>query len=135
VAAAFHSPVVGGAAANFARVLAGVELGEPQLAVWSNTTAAPYPTEPDAIKARLAEHLVNPVRWTEEVCAMYDAGARIFIEAGPGNVLTHLVQKILADKDDVLCLATDTRHGDPWRFLLETLAQYAATGRKIVLDW
>ncbi|MDR0347035.1 MAG: ACP S-malonyltransferase, partial [Coriobacteriales bacterium] len=90
VACAFHSPLLASAEAYFAKALENVDFREPHLPLWSNTTAQPYPQTPAAIKKRLAEHVVSPVRFTDEVEAMYADGARVFIEAGPGSVLTGL---------------------------------------------
>jgi acyl transferase domain-containing protein len=53
--------------------------------VYSNTTAACIPGEPDAIRARLAEHIGKPVHFVQEVEAMYADGARVFVEAGPAG--------------------------------------------------
>jgi acyl transferase domain-containing protein len=83
VACAFHSPLVHGACEAFARDLATVDLRPPALPVYSNTTATVYPGEPDAIRARLAEHIGKPVRFVGEIEAMYADGARVFVEAGP----------------------------------------------------
>jgi acyl transferase domain-containing protein len=70
----------------------------PQLEVFSNTTAAPYPRDPQAIAALLGEHLVTPVAFASEVGAMHGAGARIFVEVGPRNTLTGLTQQILGSQ-------------------------------------
>ena len=46
----------------------------------------------------LAAQLARPVRFVEQVEAMYASGARTFVEVGPGAVLTGLVGKILAGR-------------------------------------
>ena len=106
VACAFHSPIVAGARDKLAAVLSRLTFGAPQLEVFSNSTASPYPAKPEAIGALLAEHLVKPVRFASQVEAMYRAGARIFVEAGPRNILTSLVDQILGDRDH-LAVALD----------------------------
>ncbi|MDR1387422.1 MAG: SDR family NAD(P)-dependent oxidoreductase [Propionibacteriaceae bacterium] len=125
-ACAFHSPLLAGADAAFGEALAGLEIDRPRLTVWSNTTAQPYPDQPSQIRQRLAEHLVNPVRFAEELRAMYDDGARVFIEAGPGGVLTGLVEATL---DDVVAIRTEQRDGFGLRTFLRALGKYAASGR------
>ncbi|PZS37433.1 MAG: hypothetical protein DLM62_19275 [Pseudonocardiales bacterium] len=127
VACAFHSPVVAGATPIFAAELDRRTVGSPRLPVWSNNTAAPYPTEPAAIRATLAAHVAEPVRFVEQVEAMYTAGVRVFVEAGPGRVLTQFVGTILADRPHV-AVATDIPGEPALRRLLLALAELAVVG-------
>jgi acyl transferase domain-containing protein/NAD(P)H-dependent flavin oxidoreductase YrpB (nitropropane dioxygenase family)/NADP-dependent 3-hydroxy acid dehydrogenase YdfG len=132
VACAFHTPLLAGADKTFATALRRKRFSEPQVPVWSNTTAAVYPTQASAIKQRLAEHLISPVRFTDELKAMYEAGARVFIEAGPGGVLTGLARENLGD--DVVAIQTERAAGHGLTTLLEALGRYIATGRSIAVD-
>jgi acyl transferase domain-containing protein/NAD(P)H-dependent flavin oxidoreductase YrpB (nitropropane dioxygenase family)/NAD(P)-dependent dehydrogenase (short-subunit alcohol dehydrogenase family)/acyl carrier protein len=127
VACAFHSPVVAAATWTFAAELDRHAVGSPRLPVWSNTTAAPYPSEPAAIRAALAAHVAEPVRFVEQIEAMYAAGARVFIEAGPGRVLTTLVDAILADRPHT-SVATDVAGERGLRRLLLALGELAVAG-------
>ena len=132
VACAFHSPIVAGARDALGARLAGLEIAAPQVPVWSNTTAMPYPTEPDAIRALLAEQVAKPVRFAHEIAAMYDAGARVFVETGPGQVLTRLVAEILGDRPHV-AIACDA--GDAGiRQFLRALAALAACDATVDTD-
>ncbi len=127
VACAFHSPLVAPAQARLAERLAAAEFASPRLRVFSNTTAAPYPPEPEQVAALLAEHLVQPVRFAEQIQAMYQAGARIFVEVGPKGVLTGLTRQILGDRPH-LAIATDQPGRNGITQLQHTLAQLAAGG-------
>jgi acyl transferase domain-containing protein/NAD(P)H-dependent flavin oxidoreductase YrpB (nitropropane dioxygenase family) len=127
VACAFHSPVVAGATPILAAELDRRAIGSPALPVWSNTTAAPYPAEPAAVRATLAAHVAQPVRFVEQIEAMYTAGVRIFVESGPGRVLTHLVGTILADRPH-LAVAIDVAGEPGLRRLLMSLAELAVAG-------
>ncbi|MDQ4102916.1 MAG: SDR family oxidoreductase, partial [Actinomycetota bacterium] len=127
VACAFHSPVVAGATPILATELDRRTVGSPQLPVWSNTTAALYPTDPAAVRKTLATHVAEPVRFVEQVEAMYAAGVRIFVEAGPGRVLTQLVGTILQDRPHV-AVATAVPGEPGLRRLLLALAELAAAG-------
>ena len=98
VACAFHSPLMVPAQKPLAEFLSSLQLSTPQVPIFSNTTAEPYPKTPKAIAHRLVEHLVQPVKFMPQVEALYEAGARIFIEVGPGAVLTNRVGEILADR-------------------------------------
>jgi acyl transferase domain-containing protein/NAD(P)H-dependent flavin oxidoreductase YrpB (nitropropane dioxygenase family) len=132
VAAAFHSPLLADAEGIFAQTLKDVKLSKPALDVWSNTTAARYPQTSAAIKRRLGEHLVKPVRFVDEIEAMYEDGARVFIEVGPGGVLTGLANKILADKEALL-IQTERKDAEGVSLLLHGLGRYIASGRTIDL--
>jgi acyl transferase domain-containing protein/NAD(P)H-dependent flavin oxidoreductase YrpB (nitropropane dioxygenase family)/NADP-dependent 3-hydroxy acid dehydrogenase YdfG len=106
VACAFHSPLVAPARDRLSEALSALPLCSPRLDVYSNTTAAPYPRDAAAIGALLADHLVRPVRFAEEIEAMYLAGARVFVEVGPRNVLTGLVRQTLGERSH-LAVASD----------------------------
>lgn len=127
VACAFHSPLVAGAGERFAPVLARHTVRAPEFPVWANRTAAVYPARPDGVRAELAAQIGSPVRFAEQVEAMYTAGARIFVEAGPGTVLTGLVGQILGDRPH-LAVACEPRPGAGLRGLLESLARLAVAG-------
>ncbi len=127
VACAFHSPVVADARVALGEAVAAACVAPPAFPVWSNTTAAPYPEAVDDVRSLLSNQVAEPVRWVDEIESMYAAGARVFVESGPGRVLTHLVDRILGDRPH-LAVACDTAgdHG-LHRFLL-ALAQLAANG-------
>jgi acyl transferase domain-containing protein/NAD(P)H-dependent flavin oxidoreductase YrpB (nitropropane dioxygenase family)/acyl carrier protein len=124
VACAFHSPVVASAHIRFAEQLNGVSLRPPQVRTWSNLTAKPYPSDPEAIRTLLAGQVANPVRFVDEIEAMYRDGARIFVEVGPGRVLTDLVGKILA-KREYVAVACDQSGQNGLEQLLKAVAQLA----------
>ncbi len=127
VACAFHTPRLQVAADALAAHLGDIEVAVPRFPVWSNTTAAPYDGDADGVRARLAGQVAAPVAFRQQVEAMYAAGTRVFVESGPGRVLTQLVGKILGDRPHtaVACDAAG-EHGIR-RFLL-ALAELAAVG-------
>ena len=129
VACAFHSPLMEPARERFAAVLARQTFAKPHAAVFSNTLGGQYPEDPREIAALLASHLVRPVKFVDEIRAMYQQGARVFVEVGPKGVLTGLARQIL-----------EGHHGNDARFiqidgernglvqLLHALAQLAVEG-------
>ncbi len=112
VSAAFHSPLMQPALRELSQALLQFTLKKPQLTVFSNTLAKPYPTELGQIASLLCEHLVKPVEFQAEIEQMHEAGARVFIECGPGSVLTGLVDDILEGKEHLtLSIERNGKHG------------------------
>jgi acyl transferase domain-containing protein/NAD(P)H-dependent flavin oxidoreductase YrpB (nitropropane dioxygenase family) len=134
VACAFHSPVVAGASGQFATSLAGRQVSAPQWPVWSNRTAQPHAATPETLRAEMAAQISSPVRFSDEIEAMYAAGARVFIEAGPGKVLTGLVRSILGDRPH-LAVACDGPQGSGLRRFLTALGEIACAGVPVNLAW
>ncbi|WP_105970668.1 type I polyketide synthase [Streptomyces geranii] len=134
VACAFHSPLVAGAGERFASALAQQPVRAPEFAVWSNRTAAPYGTDADAVRAELAAQIGAPVGFVAQIEAMYEAGARIFVEAGPGSVLTRLVGQILGDRPH-RTVACEPRPDSGLRGWLDALAQLAVAGLPVRTGW
>ncbi len=133
VACAFHSPLMAPARDRLAALLSSIAFAEPRLEVFSNSTAAPYPREPQAMASLLCEHLVQPIEFTNEIEAMYGSGARIFVEVGPRTVLIGLTQQILEGRG-ILAVALDVPGRSGILQLHHALGQLAAHGVPIHLD-
>jgi acyl transferase domain-containing protein/NAD(P)-dependent dehydrogenase (short-subunit alcohol dehydrogenase family) len=101
VGGAFHSSLMSGAVEPFARFLADFPVASPALPVFSNADAAVYPRDPDLIRERIALNLTTPVRFADEIGALYEAGARVFVEVGAGSVLRQLTSQCLHGKPHV----------------------------------
>ena len=118
----------------FAKMLASADIRSPHFPVYSNTTAGLYPSDPEAIRSLLTRHLTQPVRWREQIEAMYDAGTRVFIEAGSGRGLSQLVGDILADRPHA-AIACDAPGDHGVRRFLMALAQLAVAGAPVETGW
>lgn len=132
VACAFHSPMIARSQGLFKEVLKDCKFKDLAIPVWSNTTAETYPVQAEAIKERMGEQLVSPVKFAAQLQAMYAAGARIFIEVGPGKVLSALTKACLGH-DEVILHTEDKRH-NKLTHLLSTLAAYMETGATLRLE-
>ncbi|MGW0212327.1 type I polyketide synthase, partial [Streptomyces sp. NPDC003233] len=134
VACAFHSPLVAAAGERFAKILADRTVRPPEFPVWANRTAAPYPLDPDDVRAELAAQIGAPVAFAAQIEAMYEAGARIFVEAGPGTVLTRLVARILGDRPH-RTIACEPDADSGLRGWLDALARLAVAGQPVCTSW
>ncbi len=133
VSCAFHSPVLRDAGNRLSTVLMRQKLVPPRFPVYSNARADVMPADPNGLVAALSDQVVSPVRFQEEVEAMYRDGARIFVEVGPKNVLTGLVGSILAGLPH-LAVALDVPGRGGLGQLQQSLALLAAHGVPINLD-
>jgi malonyl CoA-acyl carrier protein transacylase len=90
VSGAFHSRYMQSAANQFEQFIAPLALQPLQATVIANATALPY-TDNHHIKENLVKQITQPVRWTESIAYLKNAGEITFTEIGPGNVLTRLM--------------------------------------------
>ncbi|MGL1956165.1 MAG: SDR family NAD(P)-dependent oxidoreductase [Colwellia sp.] len=107
VSAAFHTPLVGHAQKPFADAIDKATFNKPVVPVYSNGTAKVHSNKTAEIKNSLKKHILESVHFNEEIDNIYGDGGRIFVEFGPKNVLTKLVENILADKDDVIAISVN----------------------------
>ncbi|MDO4870351.1 MAG: ACP S-malonyltransferase [Bacillota bacterium] len=91
VSGAFHSPYMAEAAEGFGEVLAGADVCESEIPVYSNRTALPYEGD---YKELLQQQIINPVRWKDLIEHMIEEGVDTFIELGPGKALTSMITRI-----------------------------------------
>lgn len=132
VSTAFHSPLVAGAAQVFGRGLDAFTMRAPAVPVYANTTARPYPADPAVMRRLLAEQLALPVRFREMIEKMYEDGVRSFVEAGPGSVLTGLVDQILGDRPHIAVSLDHKRTGGVTQ-LLRAVGRLVCAGHPLDL--
>jgi [acyl-carrier-protein] S-malonyltransferase len=94
VGGAFHTPLMDTAREAFQPALDATTFATPSCPVVSNVDARPY-GESGGWPARLSDHLVRPVRWSESMQALVGLGASSFLEVGPGGVLRGLARRIV----------------------------------------
>jgi [acyl-carrier-protein] S-malonyltransferase len=93
VSAPFHCALMQPAQEEVARVLAGLTLADPRIPVAANVTGG-LVTTAEAARDALTRQVTGAVRWVDCVKTLADAGAGLFIEAGPGKVLCGLLKQI-----------------------------------------
>ena len=125
VAAAFHSGLVKPAQRELAALIDTMPWKPVRVPVYSNTTARPHAHEVAKTRKQMAEHLVRPVEFVSEIEAMYQDGARVFLEVGPKAILSRLTAKILAERPHQAISVDD---GGGLAGLLGALGQLACAG-------
>jgi len=128
VSAAFHTPLVGHAQKPFAKAIRSVKFNKPQIPVYSNATAKAYPATAKTIQKQLESHILNSVRFREEIENIHQAGGRIFIEFGPKNVLTKLVDNSLSGEEYTAVALNENPKKDSDRLLREAMVKLCVMG-------
>jgi acyl transferase domain-containing protein len=132
VSRAFHTPLVAAARGPLSQLAQPLLEHAPQRPVYSNLDGQPHPSDPSAIADRLGDHLALPVRFAAMIAAMYRDGARVFVEVGPGSVLTTLVDSNL-DNQPHLAVSCDLAGSSGLRGWLRAVARLVTAGVPIRL--
>jgi len=136
VSSAFHTAALSSCVEAFRLFLDQVSIRPPSIPVQSNLTGRAYEVGDDfdqRLRDGLAAHMVRPVAFIENVESMYEAGARVFLEIGPGSTLCSFVDNILADRPH-WTFPTNVPRRSPALQLLHALAFCAARGLPVDLD-
>ncbi|WP_275288934.1 ACP S-malonyltransferase [Halomonas elongata] len=88
-----HCDLMRPAADRLAEAMASIEFRAPRYTVIQNVDAEAH-ADVETLRTRLIEQLYQPVRWTSCVEALSGLGAEVFVECGPGKVLTGLNKRI-----------------------------------------
>ena len=97
------------------------------------STRPPTPPTPRRSPARLGDHLAGPVRFAEMIEAMHRDGARVFVEVGPGSILTPLIDAILKDRAH-LAVSCDAPGSSGLAGWLRAIARLVAAGLPLQLE-
>jgi len=93
VSAPFHCALMQPAQEEVARVLGALTLADPRIPVAANVTGGLVSTAAAARDA-LIRQVTGAVRWMDCVQSLLAAGAELFVEVGPGKVLSGLLRQI-----------------------------------------
>ncbi len=103
VSGAFHSALMENALDGLTQAVDSTSFTNPRFPVYANVNAEPV-TVADRARQLLVQQLTRPVRWTEELMAMAaHMPQAIYVEMGPGSVLTGLVKKIAPSVKTTTC--------------------------------
>ena len=106
VGAAFHSEYMRPVRDALAAELEEIEIADPAVPLVANHSGRPV-DDAAGVREALLGQIASPVRFTDCVHSLVDAGCTSFLELGPGRVLTGLVRQTAGR--DVHAASADSR--------------------------
>src|SRR5947209_5335417 len=95
---AFHSPLMSPVAGELTRTVRSIRLAAPKIPYISNVTGKPI-TDAEATDATYwARHLTQPVQFAAGLQHICTPTAPVFLEIGPGQMLTSLAEQYLSGR-------------------------------------
>ena len=94
VSAPFHSALMKPAADRLAAEMEHVAVHAPRVPVVRNVDAG-LTTTADDVKPFLIRQVASPVRWTDCLAVLAREGATVWLEVGPGRVLSGLLKRTI----------------------------------------
>lgn len=129
---AFHSDMMSPCLSGFARAVADIPLAPPRIAFLSNLTGAlidaGMATDPDY----WVRHMRQPVRFSQNVAHLMGE-RRLYLEVGPGQTLSALVQQHAAGRAPVTTIPVQPRGTEGQRGFLGALGAFWVAGGKV--EW
>jgi len=101
----FHSPMYAPYVTKARQAVQQLEVHGPAVPIWSATSLARFPRDPDAVRELVLRHLVEPVRFRQLTELLHESGIRAFVQVGVGS-LTGFVEDTLRDRDHLAVAAT-----------------------------
>ena len=115
VGGAFHGELMRPVQARLAEIMKTLDWSDPATPLVANHSGELVTSGPDVHRA-LVTQIASPVRWVECVESLTARGCDMFLELGPGRVLSGLIRQIdsgaytfAADSRDKLVAFTDAR--------------------------
>jgi [acyl-carrier-protein] S-malonyltransferase len=93
VSAPFHCALMQPAQERLARDLEAAEIADPQIPLVNNVDAQIVRSAP-SVRDGLTRQVTSPVRWEQSIRLLRSEGVELFVEVGPGKVLTGLLKQI-----------------------------------------
>ncbi|MCX7956996.1 MAG: ACP S-malonyltransferase [Endomicrobia bacterium] len=93
VSGAFHSSIMNEAQKNFSLTLDKIIINNAFIPIIMNYDAKPH-IEKNEIRENLRQQINHPVLWVDSISYMIDDGIDIFVEIGPGKIISGMLKKI-----------------------------------------
>ncbi|MCX5719782.1 MAG: ACP S-malonyltransferase [Nitrospirae bacterium] len=88
-----HCTLMADASRRLAELLDRIEFRNPTIPVVNNADAM-FLNDITSIKKSLVHQLNSPLLWEDSIKAIADSGIEVFVEVGPGKVLSGLIKRI-----------------------------------------
>lgn len=88
-----HCTLMASASQRLSELLDKVDFKNPVIPIVNNADAI-FLNDGDSVKKSLIRQLNNPLLWEDSIRTIFDSGIDIFIEVGPGKVLSGLIRRI-----------------------------------------
>ncbi|MGH3158928.1 MAG: acyltransferase domain-containing protein, partial [Streptosporangiaceae bacterium] len=105
----FHSPMYAPYLEAARETLRRLEVRQASTPVWSATSLAQFPSDPDDVRDLVLRHLVEPVRFRQLTELLHESGVRAFVQVGPGS-LTGFTDDTLRDRDHLTVATAVPQH-------------------------
>jgi acyl transferase domain-containing protein len=130
----YHSPAFDCIREPLRRHFAAMDIRRPRIPLFSCATAQLYPDGREEIIDLLSDTFARPLLFRQTIEAMYDRGARIFVESGPRGNLSAFVDDILRGRPH-LTVALDQPYRTGILALNHAIAILGAAGIPLDLGW
>jgi [acyl-carrier-protein] S-malonyltransferase len=88
-----HCKLMEGASERLAALLEGMDFRDPVIPIVNNANAA-FLSDGKRIKSSLIRQLSSPLLWEESIRTIVASSVDLFVEVGPGKVLSGLIRRI-----------------------------------------
>ncbi|AMV36069.1 type I polyketide synthase [Planctomyces sp. SH-PL62] len=92
---AYHTPLFAPYVDHLRQIFDEATILPARIPIYSCTTAAPYPPDPDEVRKLMVDHWLLPVEFRKTIETLYDDGVRLFVEVGPRGNLSSFVDDVL----------------------------------------
>ncbi|MBM7774796.1 amino acid adenylation domain-containing protein [Actinokineospora baliensis] len=133
VSHAFHSAMMSGAVPVFAEAVRSTRFTDATVPFVSTRTGTWHTAESLREPAGWAAAIREPVRFSDAVTAVHEAGARVFVEIGPEQVLLPLARAVLPEGAGRFLPTLRKRVGNQTTLLTALAELYRDEG--VAVDW
>ena len=135
VSQGFHSPYMVEASKHFTAFIAQEKFSALKKTLYSGADGKPYKKRGDLVKSTFGKQIEASVRFAKCIEDAYENGGRVFVEIGPGRILTNLTNRILVGKEHyTVAINGASKHQSANEQLEEALVLLRVLGMELAGD-